>query len=362
MPDKLLKARHESTEDPRWKGRNILDARDFEREDVEQVCLVAAVMEELTKQHRAHYILQGFQFGSCFKQPSTRTRISFESAAEALGACVIHFHPDDAFSASVKGESWEDNLRVLRRYFHGFFFRAKEEGYAADNARIIGPGKPVFNAGDGWKHHPTQALLDARTTQKMLGRLDNLVYLEWGDLHFSRVVHSRVDILSNFRGVSFIFVAPDELPMPQEYLDMLERKKVPYRLCRDYRDVIGQANSFYATRLQWEHFKDSKPELYERLKREWVLSRAVFDKAIGNRTDFKLFHPGPTNEEVPEEFDDAPYNCILEQVEQGKYTRMALLALTAGKARVQDGEVILPRPPPHLEHNWGSLVFRLTGP
>ncbi|MDR2912926.1 MAG: aspartate carbamoyltransferase [Alistipes sp.] len=261
-------------------------------------------------------LLQGKVIATLFFEPSTRTRLSFESAINRLGARVIGF--SDASNTSVaKGETLHDTISVISNYCDMIVMRHSLEGaarYASEVASV-----PVVNAGDGANQHPSQTLLDLYSIQKTQGRLDGLKVMMVGDLKYGRTVHSLLEALSHF-DTEFVFVSPPELRMPAEYRNLLDRKGLRYTESSELADNIADIDILYMTRIQKERFND--PMEYERVKNTYVLRASML---AGARGSMKILHPLPRVGEIATDVDDSPHAYYFKQVENGVYARMAII-------------------------------------
>lgn len=266
-------------------------------------------------------LLRGRVIASLFFEPSTRTRLSFESAINRLGARVIGF--SDANNTSLaKGETLHDTISVISNYCDAIVMRHSLEGaarYASEVARV-----PVINAGDGANQHPTQTLLDLYSIRKTQGTLEGLHVMMVGDLKYGRTVHSLLQALSHF-GARFTFVAPPELALPDEYKAFLDEKGLEYTEKRELEGNLGDVDILYMTRIQKERFTD--PMEYERVKNAYVLRASMLD---GTRENMRILHPLPRVGEIAEDVDASPKAYYFQQAENGVYARMAIICYLLG--------------------------------
>lgn len=260
---------------------------------------------------------------TCFYEPSTRTRLSFEAAMINLGGSVLGFAGADSSSAS-KGESVSDTIRIISNYADICAMRHPKEGaplVAATKSEI-----PVINAGDGGHQHPTQTLTDLLTIRSLKGRLDNITIGLCGDLKFGRTVHSLIHALVRYENVKFVLISPEELRIP-EYIreDVLEEHGVEYKEVERLEDAIGELDVLYMTRVQRERFFNE--EDYIRLKDFYVLNKAKLELA---KDDMLILHPLPRVNEIAVEVDDDPRAVFFKQAKYGVYVRMALILTLLG--------------------------------
>ena len=272
------------------------------------------------------------RLASLFYEPSTRTRLSFESAMLNLGGQVIGF-PDGGVSSASKGETVADTIRIVSCYANIAAMRHPKEGAplrAARYSRI-----PVINAGDGGHSHPTQTLLDMMTIRRRKGRLDGLTIGFCGDLKFGRTVHSLIKSLSRCEGMRFILISPDELRVPDYIIsEVLEPRGIPYLETRSLEQALPELDILYMTRVQRERFFNE--EDYIRLKNSYVLTKSKLDLA---RPDMAVLHPLPRVNEITLDVDDDPRAAYFEQAQNGVYMRMALIMTLLGLKDPKTGEV-----------------------
>lgn len=297
--------------------KSLISIHDFTKEEILHILDVAKEFEKDKSQN----ILQGKVVASLFFEPSTRTRLSFETAANRLGARVIGF--SDAGNTSVsKGETLKDTIKMVSNYVDLIVMRHPLEGssrYASEVASV-----PVVNAGDGANQHPSQTLLDLYTIMQTQGRIDNISINMVGDLKYGRTVHSLLQALSHF-SPEFTFTAPEELGMPQEYKEFLREKYIPYTETTDLNGSINNVDILYMTRVQQERFSD--PMEYEKVKNVY---RLTADMLTGARQNMKILHPLPRVNEIAQDVDDTPYAYYFKQAGNGMYVRMAIIAYLLG--------------------------------
>lgn len=298
--------------------KSLISIQDFTKEEMLHILDVAAEFE----QNKSQTFLSDKVIACIFFEPSTRTRLSFETASNRLGARVIGF--SDAQNTSVrKGESLKDTIKMISNYVDLIVMRHPIEGsarYASEVASV-----PVINAGDGANQHPTQTLLDLYSIKQTQGRLDNIDINMVGDLKYGRTVHSLLQALSHF-SPSFTFTSPKELMMPKEYKEFLDQKDIPYRETSDLNEHIDTADILYMTRIQQERFTD--PVEYEKVKNVYSLNASMLG---GVKPNMKILHPLPRLQEIAQDVDDTPYAYYFKQAENGMYVRMAIISYLLGK-------------------------------
>lgn len=299
------------------KNKSLVSINDFTKEEMLRVLELAADFEANPDQP----LLTGKIIASLFFEPSTRTRLSFETAMNRLGARVIGFSDVNATS-TTKGETLKDTIRMVSNYADLIVMRHPLEGaarYASEQSPV-----PIVNAGDGANQHPTQTLLDMYSIKKTQGRLDNMKIAMVGDLKYGRTVHSLIMAMSYFNP-TFYFVAPDELRMPQEYKDFLRDKGISFEEHHDMADVLPEADILYMTRVQKERFSDLIE--YERVKNVYVLR----DNMLGvTKENLRILHPLPRVGEIAPDVDQNPKAYYFEQARNGMFTRMAIIAAILG--------------------------------
>ena len=272
------------------------------------------------------------RLASLFYEPSTRTRLSFESAMLNLGGQVIGF-PDGGVSSASKGETVADTIRIVSCYANIAAMRHPKEGAplrASRYSRI-----PVINAGDGGHSHPTQTLLDMMTIRRRKGRLDGLTIGFCGDLKFGRTVHSLIKSLARWDHMRFVLISPEELRLPDYIIsEVLDARGIPYVETRDLEKSLPALDILYMTRVQRERFFNE--EDYIRLKNSYVLTRA---KLAAAPADMAVLHPLPRVNEITLDVDDDPRAAYFEQAQNGVYMRMALIMTLLGLKDPKTGEV-----------------------
>lgn len=295
--------------------RHLMSPLDFTTEELEKLFQLANDIEN-NPQKYAH-CCDGKKLATCFYEPSTRTRLSFEAAMINLGGSVIGFSSAASSSAS-KGESVSDTIRMISCYADICAMRHPKEGapmVAATKSSI-----PVVNAGDGGHQHPTQTLTDLLTIRSLKGRLNSFTIGLCGDLKFGRTVHSLISALVRYENVSFVFISPEELRIPDYITEQLKELNIPYEEVIRLEDVMPKLDLLYMTRVQQERFFNE--EDYIRLKDFYILDKAKMDLA---KDDMLVLHPLPRVNEISVEVDDDPRAAYFRQVQYGVYVRMALI-------------------------------------
>lgn len=302
--------------------RHLMNPLDFSVEELDKLFALADDIEKDPAKY-AHKCDSKI-LATCFYEPSTRTRLSFESAMTRLGGRVIGFS-DAASSSASKGESVSDTIRIISCYADICAMRHPKEGapmVAAEKSLI-----PVINAGDGGHQHPTQTLTDLQTIRSLHGDLNNFTIGLCGDLKFGRTVHSLINALVRYEGIKFIFISPEELKIPDYVTDMLREKGIPFQEVIRLEDVMPELDLLYMTRVQKERFFNE--EDYVRLKDFYVLTPKKMELA---KPDMLVLHPLPRVNEISVEIDDDPRAAYFKQAQFGVYVRMALILTLLGLA------------------------------
>lgn len=299
------------------KNRSLVSITDYTREEIIYILDLA---EEFEKDQRQQ-ILNKHVIASLFFEPSTRTRLSFESAVQYLGGSIIGFASADTSSVK-KGESLKDTILTVSNYSDLIIMRNPSDG-SARYASEVSP-VPIINAGDGANQHPTQCLLDLYSIRKTQGSLDNIDIVMVGDLKYGRTVHSLVQALSLF-GATFHFVSPESLKMPSAVKTWVKRANLEYHQYTDLMEAIPKADILYMTRVQGERFPD--PLEYERVKNAYILENSMLDNS---KDTMKVLHPLPRVNEINEDVDDNPKAYYFQQAKNGVYVRQALIAAILG--------------------------------
>ena len=302
------------------KKRDLLTPLDFSVEELDR-------MFDLADDIRLHpdkyaHACEGRKMATCFYEPSTRTRLSHETAMLNLGGSTMGFADADSSSAT-KGETVADTARVISCFADIMVIRHPKEGAATVAAHYA--SIPVINAGDGGHQHPTQTLTDLLTIRNLQGRLDNFTIGLCGDLKFGRTVHSLINALVRYPGVRFIFISPKELRVPDYIIELLDAKGIPYEECIKIEDAIQRLDILYMTRIQKERFFNE--EDYVRLRDFYILDREKLDLAKKN---CYVLHPLPRVNEIAVDVDDDPRAAYFKQVQFGVYVRMAAILTLLG--------------------------------
>lgn len=295
--------------------RHLMNPLDFTVEELDSLFDLANDIEKYPAKY-AH-ACEGKKLATCFYEPSTRTRLSFESAMLSLGGQILGFSDAGSSSAS-KGESVSDTIRVISCFADICAMRHPKEGapmVAADKSSI-----PVINAGDGGHQHPTQTLTDLLTIRSMKGRLGHFTIGLCGDLKFGRTVHSLINALVRYPDIRFVFISPPELKVPDYITDMLTEKGISYEEVIRLETCMPDLDLLYMTRVQRERFFNE--EDYVRLKDFYILNKAKMAPA---KKDMLVLHPLPRVNEISIEVDDDPRAVYFKQVQYGVYVRMALI-------------------------------------
>lgn len=297
-------------------NRHIISIPELTRSELELIVDMAARL----KADPNPTLLKNKVVASCFFEPSTRTRLSFETAVERLGGSVIGFDNGGNTSLAKKGETLADSVRVISSYVDAFVMRHPQEG-AARLAAEFSNGVPIVNGGDGANQHPTQTLLDLFSIYETQGHLDNLNIALVGDLKYGRTVHSLTQALAKFNNIRFFFIAPEVLAMPEYICQELEEQGIQFSLHNSIEDVVPELDILYMTRVQKERFDESE---YAHIKSAFILTADTLAEA---RENLKILHPLPRVDEITTDVDRTPYAYYFQQAENGVYAREALLAL-----------------------------------
>ena len=296
--------------------RHLIDIKDLSIEEIDELIKVAKdiIAHPEEYQEKCKYK----KLATLFFEPSTRTRLSFETAMLDLGGNVIGFSEASSSSAS-KGESVSDTIKVVGGYSDIIAMRHPKEG--APLVASLKSDVPIINAGDGGHNHPTQTLTDLLTISCEKNRLNNLTIGLCGDLKFGRTVHSLITAMSRYKNIKFILISPDELKIPEYVKDeILDKNNIPYIETNDIEEYLGDLDILYMTRVQKERFFNE--EDYLRLKDYYILNKEKLEKA---KKDLCIMHPLPRINEISVEVDDDPRACYFKQARYGKYIRMALI-------------------------------------
>jgi len=299
------------------KNKSLVSINDFSKDEYIQILDRAEEFEKRPTQK----ILEGYVVATLFFEPSTRTRLSFESAVNRLGGRVIGFS-DSSSSSTQKGESLRDTILTVGNYSDLIVMRHPREGaarFASEVSKV-----PIINAGDGANQHPTQCLLDLYSIRKTQGTLNNLNIAFVGDLKYGRTVHSLVMAMCNFNA-TFHLVSPVELKLPSVVKDSIKSNNLEYHQYTELEDVIPTADIIYMTRIQRERFSD--PMEYEKVKNSYILKNKML---ANSKPNLKILHPLPRVNEINEDVDSNPKAYYFEQALNGVYVREALMASILG--------------------------------
>lgn len=301
--------------------RHLMSPLDFSVDELDKLLNLANDIEKYPQKY-AH-ACDGKKLATCFYEPSTRTRLSFEAAMLNLGGSVLGFSSADSSSAA-KGESVSDTIRVISCYADICAMRHPKEG--APLVASLKSHIPVINAGDGGHQHPTQTLTDLLTIRSLKGELGNLTIGLCGDLKFGRTVHSLIHALIRYPGVRFVLISPEELRIPS-YIreDVLEANNIPFEEVERLEDAMPELDILYMTRVQKERFFNE--EEYVRLKNYYILTKSKMELA---KKDMLVLHPLPRVNEISVEVDDDPRAAYFRQAQYGVYVRMALILTLLG--------------------------------
>ena len=299
------------------KNKSLVSINDYTKEEYLGILDTAEKFEKNPVQN----LLKGKVVATLFFEPSTRTRLSFESAVSRLGGQIIGFS-DTETSSVTKGETLYDTIKIVSNYCDLIVMRHPLEGSARFASEVT--NVPVINAGDGANQHPTQTLLDLYSIRKTQGTLDNLNIFMVGDLKYGRTVHSLLMAMSKFN-TKFNFISPDELKMPIEYKLFLENKQIKYYEHKDFTDIVSKADIIYMTRVQKERFSD--PIEYERTKDSYVLKNEVLK---GTKKNLRILHPLPRVGEIEQEVDRNPKAYYFTQALNGVFIRQAIISSILG--------------------------------
>ena len=303
-----------------FRGKSIISISDLSKTEMLHILKHA---EDLKKKPQPK-MLSGKIMASCFFEPSTRTRLSFETAMERLGGQVMGF-ADGKVSSAKKGETTWDSMKIIGQYADVIAMRHSLEGAARRASEAT--NKPVLNGGDGANQHPTQTLLDLFTIKECQKKINGLHIAVAGDLKYGRTTHSLTQALAKFN-IRLYFVAPDELQMPKYIQEELKKAGVKFSLHDKIENIVNKVDILYMTRIQAERFADQME--YDRVKNAFVLTPSMLIKAKPN---MRVMHPLPRVNEITPAVDQTKHAYYFEQAENGLYTRQALLGLVLGKLK-----------------------------
>ncbi|MGL4998759.1 MAG: aspartate carbamoyltransferase [Cetobacterium sp.] len=306
--------------------RNFISMKDFTKEDILEVLRVAKELENKNEELLSKKII-----GSLFFEPSTRTRLSFTSAAYRLGAKVLGFDSPDS-SSLKKGETLRDTIKMTEAYSDIIVMRHNRDGaarFASDISKV-----PVINAGDGSNEHPTQTLLDLYTIEKELGRIENKKIAFVGDLKNGRTVHSLTKALELFN-CEFYFIAPEIIQIPQYIIRGMEKKGIKYHISSDYKAVLKEIDVLYMTRIQRERFENI--EDYKKVAGTYIIDK---ESIVGKcKSEMIILHPLPRVDEIKIDLDDTKHAKYFEQAANGVPTRAAIFSIALNLVEVSKSKV-----------------------
>ena len=304
--------------------KDIISMNDMSKEEILEILEVAEKIEKTSEEEKLNF-LKGKIIATLFFEPSTRTKMSFESAAFRLGAQVLQLPPLE-LSSVKKGESFSDTIKMVESYSDVIVVRHPNDG-AARLASTTSQ-KPVLNAGDGSNQHPSQTLLDLYTIKDEKGTLNNLSIAFVGDLKYGRTVHSLVKALTHFNPTIY-FVAPKILQMPSYLIDDLDKNNIKYEILEDFRDCLDKIDVFYMTRIQKERFPDI--EDYEKVKGVYVINKKnILGKC---KEDMIILHPLPRVDEISTDLDDTKHALYFKQAKNGIPIRQAMMMKVLDKVK-----------------------------
>jgi len=295
--------------------KNIISIKDLERSDIDYIIDEASKLEDIAKSREISEELKGKILGLMFFEPSTRTKMSFETSMKRLSGECIGFENTGSSSVS-KGESIADTAKMFEGYCDALVIRHEMEGVSKFISDVV--DVPVINAGDGASQHPTQTLLDLYTIKKEIGSIDNIKIALIGDLKYGRTVHSLANALTLYDNVELYFVSPDKLKMPQEILHDLDKAGMSYSETSNISDVIDKVNVLYVTRIQKERFADIDD--YLEIKGAYIINKKMLEGK-----DLIVMHPLPRIDEIDGDVDDTKYNKYFTQAANAVPVRMAIL-------------------------------------
>ena len=305
-----------------FKGRDIINGYDFTNQELCHIMDTAMIYEKRVKSGEAIKDLEGMLVATLFFEPSTRTRLSFNSAIQRVGASTIDLG-NASVSSQAKGETWQDTLRTVDGYVDAIVMRHPVAGSAIEAADIA--VHPLINGGDGSRQHPTQARLDIYTIRKETGHLGGQTITFLGDLKYGRTVHSLGYFMQQF-GNKMIFASPEELKMPEEITKELRDKGAEIEETTDVKDALSRSDLVYVTRVQRERFPDEAS--YEAVKGSYILDNELLSYA---KPGITIMHPLPRVDEIAVEVDSYDGAAYFRQAHNGMYLRMALLGLVTGR-------------------------------
>ena len=300
--------------------RHVIESQQFDLASLEAIFSMSEEMEQIV-QHYGSNILNRRVMATLFYEPSTRTRLSFESAMARLGGAVLTTENAQEFSSAAKGETLEDTIRVVAGYADVIVLRHFESGASQRAAEVA--GIPVINAGDGAGQHPTQSLLDMYTIRREIGRIDSISIALVGDLANGRTVRSLCYLLAKYKSPKIYFVAPSVVRMKEDIKEYLRRHDTEFEEVEDLHAVAREVDVIYQTRIQRERFGD-RPHEYEQARGKYIIDQTVLDCM---RKEAIVMHPLPRVDEIDTAVDGDPRAAYFRQAHNGLYVRMALLRM-----------------------------------
>lgn len=305
----------------KFQLEDVIEAQQFDREALNAIFEVAREMELVEKNTTGSQLLKGYLMATLFYEPSTRTRLSFESAMKRLGGEVLTTENAREFSSAAKGETLEDTIRTVEGYSDIIVMRHFESGAARRAAATA--SIPIINAGDGPGQHPTQALLDVYTIEREIGKLDGIKVGLVGDLAYGRTVRSLAYLLAKYHDVKIYFVSPDVVRMKNDIKDYLTSTGIEWEESADLMDVASKCDVIYQTRIQRERFGE-RIDLYEEARGKYIVNQDVLNVLQKHAV---VMHPLPRLDEITVDVDKDPRAAYFRQAKNGLYIRMALLKL-----------------------------------
>ncbi|MEE1175231.1 MAG: aspartate carbamoyltransferase [Paludibacteraceae bacterium] len=299
------------------KSNGLVSITDYSKDDILRILDLAEQFEKNPNPR----LLEGKLVATLFFEPSTRTRLSFETAVNRLGGRVIGFS-DAATSSSSKGESLKDTIKMVSNYVDLIIMRHPVEGAARYASEVA--GVPVINAGDGANQHPTQTMLDLYSIKKTQGKLTDLTISMVGDLKYGRTVHSLLMAMRYFNP-RYNFVSPPELRIPEQYRAFCKENGIEYHEYEDMNRILNESDILYMTRVQQERFTD--PVEYEKVRNTYSLHNAMLE---GTKDNLRILHPLPRITEIAEDVDSNPKAYYFEQAKNGVYARQAVICSILG--------------------------------
>ncbi|KAL7593463.1 hypothetical protein Lser_V15G35584 [Lactuca serriola] len=318
-----VQSHHTFLKGEKFQLEDVIEAQQFDRDTLSAIFEVAREMETIEKKSQSHgsQLLNGYLMATLFYEPSTRTRLSFESAMKRLGGEVLTTENAREFSSAAKGETLEDSIRTVEGYSDIIVMRHFESGAARRAAMTA--NIPVINAGDGPGQHPTQALLDVYTIEREIGKLDGIKVGLVGDLANGRTVRSLAYLLAKYNDVKIYFVSPEVVKMKEDIKEYLTLKGVEWEESADLKEVASKCDVVYQTRIQKERFGE-RSDLYEEARGKYIIDREVLGVMQKHAI---VMHPLPRLDEITVDVDGDPRAAYFRQAKNGLYIRMALLKL-----------------------------------